>query len=106
MTYWFVQLRGEEPPQKLTFNYNQTEHDRTKQVLTRLLQQLTDLRQRYTEGGEFFPQVEISSNLCDSCQFATRCSRTQDTKAFSANFLAETPVNWLPNLAIIEEISI
>ena len=106
MTYWFVQLRGEEPPQKLTFNYNQTEHDRTKQDLTEILHQLTDWRQPYSEGGEFFPQVQISSNLCDSCQFATRCNRTQDTKASSPNFLAESPVNWLPNLAIIEEMSI
>jgi len=106
MTYWFVQLRGEEPPQKLTFNYNQTEHDRTKQDLTQILHQLSDWRHRYTEGGEFFPQVEISSNLCDSCQFATRCSRTQDTKASSPDFLTETSTNWLPNLAIIEEMSI
>ncbi|MCC3419509.1 MAG: PD-(D/E)XK nuclease family protein [Microcoleus sp. PH2017_07_MST_O_A] len=106
MTYWFVQLQGEEPPQKLTFSYNQIEHDRTKQDLTQILQQLTDWRQRYTEGGEFFPQVQISSNLCDSCQFATRCNRTQNSKASSSNLPAETPTNWLPNLAIIEEISI
>ncbi|MEG3990813.1 PD-(D/E)XK nuclease family protein [Microcoleus sp. S28C3] len=106
MTYWFVQLQGEEPPQKLTFYYNQTEHDRTKQDLTHLLQQLTDWRQRYTEGGEFLPQVEISSNLCDSCQFATRCNRTPEIKASSPNLPAETPTDWLPNLAIIDEIFI
>jgi hypothetical protein len=106
MTYWFVQLQGEEPPQKLTFYYNQTEHDRTKQDLTHLLQQLTDWRQLYTEAGEFLPQVEISSNLCDSCQFATRCNRTQDTKSLSPDLLAETPTDWLPNLAIIDEIFI
>ena len=106
MTYWFVQLQGEEPPQKLTFNYNLTEHDRTKQHLTEILHQLTDWRQRYTEGGEFFPQVEISSNLCASCQFATRCNRTQDTKTPSLNLPAETPIDWLPNLAIIDEIFI
>jgi hypothetical protein len=106
MTYWFVQLQGEEPPQKLTFDYNQTEHHRTKQDLTRLLHQLTDWRQRYTDNGELLPQVKISSTLCDSCQFATRCNRTQDTKTTSPSLLAETPTDWLPNLAIIDEIFI
>jgi hypothetical protein len=106
MTYWFVQLQGEEPPQKLTFYYNQTEHHRTKRDLTHLLQQLTDWRQRYTDKGEFLPQVEINSNLCDSCQFATRCNRTPDTKTLSPSLLAETPTDWLPNLAIIDEIYI
>ncbi|MGB3267296.1 MAG: PD-(D/E)XK nuclease family protein [Microcoleus sp.] len=106
MTYWFVQLQGEEPPQQLTFSYNQTEHDRTKQDLTQILGQLTEWRQRYSAGGEFFPQVDISSNLCASCQFATRCNRTEDTQAFSPNFPAETPANWLPNVAIIDEIFI
>ena len=106
MTYWFVQLQGEEPPQSLTFTYNQIEHDRTKQDLTNLLHQLTDWRQRYSDKGEFLPQVDISSNLCNSCQFATRCNRAQDTKASSSNIPAETPANWLPNLAIIEEIFI
>ena len=106
MTYWFVQLRGEEPPQSLTFNYNQIEHDRTKQDLTNLLHQLTDWRQRYGEKGEFLPQVDISSYLCDTCQFATRCNRTQDTKASLANLAVENPIDWLPNIAIIDEIFI
>ncbi len=106
MTYWFVQLRGEEPPQKLTFSYSKKEHDRTKQDLTHLLHQLSNWRQRYTDGTEFLPQVEISANLCDSCQFATRCNRRQETTASSPNFATETSANWLPNLAIIDEISI
>jgi PD-(D/E)XK nuclease superfamily len=106
MTYWFVQLRAEEPPQKLTFSYSQAEHDRTKQDLTRLLDNLSNWRHCYTESGDFLPQVEITANLCDSCQFATRCNRTLETKTYSPNFAPETPANWLPNLAIIDEISI
>lgn len=106
MTYWFVQLQGEEPPQSLTFPYSQIEHDRTKQDLTNLLQQLTQWRQQYAEGGEFLPQVDISTNLCDSCQFATRCNRTPDPQTSLTNLALETPTNWLPNLAIIDEIFI
>ena len=106
MTYWFAQLQGEEPPQSLTFTYSQTQHDRTKQDLTNLLQKLTQWRQQYADKGEFLPQVDINSHLCDSCQFATRCNRTKDTKASSKNLTLETSANWLSNLAIIEEISI
>ena len=106
MTYWFVQLQGEEPPQSLTFSYSQIEHDRTKQDLTNLLHQLTDWRQGYSDKGEFLPQVDISSNLCDTCQFATRCNRTQDTKASLANIAVENSIDWLPNIAIIDEIFI
>lgn len=103
MTYWFVQLQGEEAPQKLTFTYDRAQHDRTKQDLTNILNKLTLWRQQYADRGEFFPQVDISSHQCDSCQFATRCDRIPSTKKNSA---LEVPVNWMPNLAIIEEISI
>ena len=106
MTYWFAQVQAEEPPQSLTFTYSQTQHDRTKQDLTNLLQKLTQWRQQYADKGEFLPQVDINSHLCDSCQFATRCNRTKDTKASSKNLTLETSVDWLSNLAIIEEISI
>jgi PD-(D/E)XK nuclease superfamily len=106
MTYWFVQLQGDEPPQSLTFSYNQIDHDRTKQDLSHLLHQLTDWRHRYTDKGEFLPQIEISFNLCEACQFATRCNRTSDTKTSLTNLVLETPIDWLPNIAIIDEISI
>jgi len=106
MTYWFAQLQGEEPPQSLTFTYSQTKHDRTTQDLTNLLHKLTQWRQQYADKGELLPQADISSNQCDSCQFATRCNRTQDTKADSKNLALETSADWLSNLAIIEEISI
>jgi PD-(D/E)XK nuclease superfamily len=105
MTYWFAQLQGEEPPQSLTFTYSQTQHDRTKQDLTNLLYKLTQWRQQYADNSEFLPQVDISSHLCDSCQFATRCNRTKDTKD-SQKLTLETSVDWLSNLAIIDEISI
>lgn len=103
MTFWFVQLQGESAPQKLTFTYDRTQHDRTKQDLTNILHKLTQWRQQYADRGEFFPQVDISSHFCESCQFATRCNRISSTKE---NPVLETTVNWLSNLAIIEEISI
>ena len=106
MTYWFVQLQGEEPPQKLTFDYNQTEHDRTKQDLTHLLQQLTDWRQRYTEAVNSLPQVEISSNFAIPVNLPLAATAHQTQKLPHHILLAETPTNWLPNLAIIDEIFI
>lgn len=106
MTYWFVQLQGEEPPQSLTFSYSQIEHDRTKQDLTNQLHQLSQWREEYARSGEFLPQVHINSHVCNSCQFAPRCNRTKDTKASLANFVVEPPTDWLPNIAIIDEISI
>lgn len=103
MTFWFVQLRGEAAPQKITFTYDRTQHDRTKQDLTQILHKLTQWRQQYGDRGELFPQVDITADRCDACQFATRCNRVSPTQK---NQVLETPANWLSNLAIIEEISI
>jgi len=107
MTYWFVQLEGENKPQSLKFPYSETKHEQTRQDLTRILDKLTDWLQRYNDRGEFFPQVEISEGNCYSCQFITRCDRTHEIEENPLTKInAAAPPDWLPNLGMIEEISI
>ncbi|ACK71700.1 conserved hypothetical protein [Gloeothece citriformis PCC 7424] len=62
MTYWFVKLPTQ--PKCLTFSYNQTQHEKTRQDLTKLLSQLDQWLEDYINDGVDFP------HLCD-CQ--TRC---------------------------------
>ncbi|MGB3188410.1 MAG: PD-(D/E)XK nuclease family protein [Limnoraphis sp.] len=104
MTYWFVRGNKNSGPQCLTLSYNSQKHQQTQQDLTQLITQLDDYLQRY-EQGEPFPKVAISSESCQSCSFALRCQRIQETED---NFgeSQEFNVNKLPNFAKIEEIPI
>ncbi|WP_449420420.1 PD-(D/E)XK nuclease family protein [Phormidium nigroviride] len=107
MTYWFVQLEGENQPQSLKFTYSNIQHEQTRNDLTRILNQLTRWLKLYHEEGEPFPQVEITSNNCDFCQFITRCDRSPETEENTlSNITVAAPPDWLPNLGMIEEISI
>ena len=99
MTYWFVQS---EQPQNLKFTYNNTQHQKTKEKLHQLLNQLTYWLQRY-EQGHPFPQVAIGSKLCDSCQFATRCDRDNNSDLFQDSAAASTDIL---NIATIQEVAI
>lgn len=101
MTYWFIQ--SEDTPQSLKFTYNNAQHEKTKQRLNQLLNQLTYWLQRYKQG-EPFPQVAAGSNLCDACQFAVRCVRQSQHERYSGeeNF----DPNLLSNLAAIQEVSL
>jgi hypothetical protein len=81
MTYWFFQggdrAQSSEPalPQSLQFSYSQAQHDQTRTELTERLTQLTNWLTRYETAGESFPQVPVTSPLCQRCQFAVRCQR-------------------------------
>lgn len=77
MTYWFVQ--SEDKPQCIKFTYSQAQHEKTRQKLIRLLNQLTGWLQRY-EQGEPFPQVAEGSKHCEYCQYVTRCDRDRIAK--------------------------
>ncbi len=76
MTYWFV--RSSQPgaialqPQSLRFAYSAAEHERTRQDLTQLLNQLTAWIDGYTTGTEF-PRTEELRGTCNLCQFEPRC---------------------------------
>lgn len=99
MTYWFVQS---EQPQSLKFTYNNTQHQKTKEKLHKLLNQLTYWLQRY-EQGHPFPQVADGSKLCDSCQFVTRCDRDNNSDLFQDSAATSTDIL---NIATIQEVAI
>lgn len=97
MTYWFV--KSQPRPQSLKFTYGAAQHEKTRQVLTKLLTQLTRWLQRYKDEGIDFPQVAESTGRCRDCTFAVRCQRTPERSIGSSRDL-------LPNLADIQEVSI
>jgi hypothetical protein len=97
MTYWFVQ--SEDKPQSIKFTYTQAQHEKTRQKLNRLLNQLTGWLQRY-EQGEPFPQLAEGSKHCEYCQYVTRCDRDRydGEEALSTQ--------WLQNLDNIQEVTL
>lgn len=98
MTYWFVQTAEDEPQlEKFQFAYSAAQHQKNRQDLDRLLQQLTEALERY-EAGESFPKVAASSQICDGCPFAIRCQR--------GGIEPTVDVVRLFDLAEIEEISL
>ncbi len=73
MAYWFFQATQDTAtPQSLSFSYDRSQHDRTHQDLTNLLQQLTDWLSHYA-AGESLPQVGVAHPECDRCSFFSRC---------------------------------
>ncbi|MBH8573657.1 PD-(D/E)XK nuclease family protein [Nostocaceae cyanobacterium CENA369] len=95
MTYWFVQSEGK--PENIKFNYNTTQHKQIDKKLNQLLNQLTIWLEGYQQNQPF-PQVRDGSKVCDHCQFATRCDRTEVTE--------ETANNLLANIDSIQEVSL
>lgn len=93
MTYWFFQAQGEA--QSLKLSYSAKQHEETRQVLNRSLNQLSEWLDRYETRGELFPQLPETASECLDCSFALRCQRsTQD--AISPNAFL--------NLAEIQEV--
>ena len=76
MTYWFVRTSRQEStalkPQSVRFAYSTAEHERTRQDLTQLLDQLTHWLDHYTNGTEF-PRAEELRGTCNLCEVAPRC---------------------------------
>lgn len=99
MTYWFVESKGEpNEPESLIFAYDEGQHQKTKEDLTRLLSGLTDWLDRYQKDIEPFPQVSLAAGRCTGCQFAIRCQR--DRSLIESTAHAEQ----LSDLATIEEV--
>lgn len=95
MTYWFVQSEGK--PQNIKFNYNTAQHTLTAKKLNQLLSQLTNWLENYQNNQQFLQVVE-GSKICNYCQFAKRCDRTQATE--------EVVKDSLPNFDSIQEVSL
>ncbi|MEL7036645.1 MAG: PD-(D/E)XK nuclease family protein [Cyanobacteria bacterium J06592_8] len=104
MTYWFVQSRKNYKPQSLELPYNNQKHQQTHQDLSELIDKLDDYLLRY-EQGEFFPQIEITAQSCQSCPFALRCQRIPEIEE-NIGEVSKFNGEKLPNLAKIEEIQI
>lgn len=97
MTYWFVKCQPR--PQSLKFIYSSTQHEKTRQDLTRLLTQLDGWMEDYYKNGIPFPQVSEQKGHCGECNFTVRCQRTSER-------LMSDSRNLFPNLADIQEVSI
>lgn len=105
LTYWFVQAHDAAQhgptqalvPQSLTFSYNATLHEQTRQELTQLLGQLTDWLERYQQG-EAFPQVNEAVERCEDCQFSGRCQRQ------AADQEVDVSTSWFTDVEQIEEV--
>jgi PD-(D/E)XK nuclease superfamily len=94
-TYWFVQ---NQPPQSVTFHYSVEQHHQTHQEISGLLSQLTS----WLATGEPFPQVVLTSPLCEKCPFAARCQRSplaQDNQ-LSGQLLEQLVIENIPEIPI------
>jgi len=106
MVYWFFQAgQAGVAPQSLTFPYNSSKHEQTRQDLTGLLNQLTVWLTHY-QSGEPLPQVKWGSPHCESCSFAPRCDRVVASSTELSNDANEVSDRFLhlPTLAEIEEV--
>ncbi len=97
MAYWFV--KSQPQPKSLQFTYNTTQHEKTRQELSRLLTKLNGWLEDYYHKGIPFPQVSQAKEYCRNCNFAVRCQRTSERSVSSSREL-------LPNLSDIQEVSI
>jgi len=103
MVYWFFQATQDAAtPQSLSFSYDRTQHDRTHQDLTTLLQQLTDWLSHYSTG-ESLPQLGIAHRECDRCNFFPRCFGSDFIQSNPSRFEPSDPLT-LPEIATIQEI--
>ena len=104
MVYWFFQATDQDAPapQSLSFSYDRTQHDRTHQDLTTLLQQLTDWLSHYSTG-ESLPQLGIAHRECDRCNFFPRCFGSDFIQSNPSRFEPSDPLT-LPEIATIQEI--
>lgn len=102
MAYWFVKAPLDQPdtPAFVKFAYSEAKHKKTHEDLTQLLENLTGWLKAYQEKKQNFPQVNVESKACDSCQYDIRCQRDSEKKQ------EDMKINELPELANIEEVAL
>jgi CRISPR/Cas system-associated exonuclease Cas4 (RecB family) len=88
-TYWFIHVP--QKPTSLTFQYNQSQHEKTEEDLTQLLNQLSGHWQDYQEG-KAFPQVEESKGYCVGCPFTIPCERYPQKENLSLSEVEEVEI--------------
>ncbi|MEX0269870.1 PD-(D/E)XK nuclease family protein [Leptolyngbyaceae cyanobacterium UHCC 1019] len=99
MAYWFFQADQESStPQSLSFSYDRTQHDRTHQDLTQLLQQLTEWLNHYAAGESLPPNRE-----CDRCHFFPHCFSSDFDQPDQSRAEPSNPLT-LPEILEIQEV--
>ncbi|MBD2329452.1 PD-(D/E)XK nuclease family protein [Alkalinema sp. FACHB-956] len=99
MTYWFFQGRdGQAAPQSVTIPWDQAHHDRTRQELQTVTDNLSQWLNQYEGAGQSFPQVDPASPLCKTCAFAVSCQRHStlplDALSLDASPEERSPLEW------------
>jgi hypothetical protein len=93
LTYWFVKLPHE--PQNLIFNYHKNKHEKTKQDLTKLLNNLDQWLEKYYNKNEPFNHIDNCESHCEYYKYLSSLQKT------SATAITQ---DWLINIDEIEEI--
>lgn len=95
MTYWFVKLPTQ--PQQLTFSYNSTQHEKTRQDLTQLLTQLSHWLEDYLNHKTDFPHLDTCQGSCPYYQLFL-------TSQGTLTALDKPKKDWLTEINEIDEI--
>jgi hypothetical protein len=74
-TYWFIQSSPQ--PKSVQIAYTLKQHRQTQTDLLVLLNKLTKCLDAYQTCREPLPQVELSTGICQQCNFTSRCGREQ-----------------------------
>jgi hypothetical protein len=98
MTYWFVKLPNQ--PKKLTFSYNDSLHQKTKEDLIQLLENLTQWIEDYTYKNSSFPHILDCEH---KCPFSQNFSSSFNVFDSQKEILQS---DWQGMLETIEEISL
>lgn len=97
MTYWFVRAQnpatGTVTPQQVRISYSDESHEKARQDLQTLTDQLTD----WLAADEPLPQLKPGNAHCSDCPFAVRCQRGE---------AARSPDSPVPTLEEIEEVAV
>ncbi|WP_353932367.1 PD-(D/E)XK nuclease family protein [Okeanomitos corallinicola TIOX110] len=97
MTYWFVNPQNKL--NKIQFNYNIEQHQKTEKTLQKLLNNLTNWLVAYQQNQPF-PQEPAYPKACKKdCPYYVRCYNSENSSLEQSDKI-------LPNLATIEEIAI
>ncbi len=93
-TYWFIQSSPQ--PKSVQICYTLKQHRQTQTDLLTLLGKLTTWLDAYRDRQASFPQVEISTGLCQKCNFVARCGREnlelEPSIASNSHYISEIPI--------------
>ncbi|NES81359.1 MAG: PD-(D/E)XK nuclease family protein [Moorea sp. SIO2B7] len=98
MTYWFVKRPIQ--PQSLSFTYNSSKHEQTRQDLTHLLTKLNNSLEGYLKDGSPFTHTPETKKNCPYCSAIVS---EQDKSDLNDKGMKR---DWSKSIADIEEVSL